>query len=179
MTEKLEDLFQRYICLKKICQNAQDRASNPADKYAQMISLPLSGKKSDDRKKEINKYFDELQIRMDDLFFLDIVAYFEQIVFKKINNASGKIKAIVKEKYTRPEPFNIIAASFIKNETDIYSLRNLHNLLENHIPEYLSEQFASIIEHRNFIAHGGRIGKLSMFSVKDIVTILEQILEYI
>jgi len=177
---EFKDLFERYNCLKKICENARDRASNPAaNKYVQKISLPLFGKKSGYRKEEVNEYFEALHLKIDDLFFLDIVAHFEQIIFKKIDNASGKIKRIVKERYKKPDPFNVIATSFIKNEEDIYSLKNVHNLLKNHIPKSLSDDLAAIIEHRNYIAHASRIGKLSAFDVKDIVHILNEILDHI
>ncbi len=176
---RFKDALETYICLKKICENARERASNPADKYAQRISLPLSGKKPGDRKREISRCFGTLDFKIDELFFLDMVAYFEQIVFEKIGNASGQIRRIVRERYAKPSPFHRISASFVKGEDDIHSLRNMHHLLENHIPKYLSEQLAAVIEHRNFIAHGGRIGKQSTHSVEDVVRILNEILDYI
>ncbi|RLC16861.1 MAG: hypothetical protein DRI57_10650 [Deltaproteobacteria bacterium] len=177
--DKFRELFQRYICLKRICENARERVSNPGDKYAQKIEIPLSGKKAVNRKREVAKYFDALYFKIDELFFLDIVAHFEQIVFNEINNASGQLKGIVKERYRKPAPFNKIVASFVKDEEDIYSLKNVYNLLENHIPKSLSEQLSAIIEHRNFIAHGGRIGKQSNNSVENTVTILSEILRRI
>lgn len=176
---RFRDALETYIRLKKICENARERASNPADKYAQKISLPLSGKKPDERKKEISRCFSTLQFKIDELFFLDMVAHFEQIVFDKIGNASGEIRRIVKERYVKTAPFHRISASFVKNENDIHSLRNMHHLLENHIPKYLSDQLAAIIEHRNFIAHGGRIGRQSTLSVEDVTRILNEILDYI
>ncbi|MDM8550243.1 hypothetical protein QUF72_09205 [Desulfobacterales bacterium HSG2] len=176
---RFEEELRTYTCLKKICENARERSLNPADKYAQKVLIPLSEKKAGERRKEVARYFDTLHSKTDALFFLDMVARFEQIVFDKIDNASGQIRRIVKELYAKPDPFSKIAASFVKNQDDIHSLRNVHNLLENHIPKYLSEQLAAIIEHRNFIAHGGRIGRPSPHSVEEIALILDEILDHI
>ncbi len=176
---RFEDELQTYTCLKRICENARERSLNPADKYAQKILLPLSGKKTDERRREITGYFDTLHFKTDALFFLDMVARFEQIVFDKVDHASGQIRRIVRDRYAKPDPFGKVAASFVKDQDDIHSLRNVHHLLENHIPKYLSGQLAAIIDHRNFIAHGGRIGRPSPHSVEEIALILDEILDHI
>lgn len=177
--KRFRDAFEMYVRLRKICENARERASNPADKYAQKILPPPAGKKPDERKKEISRCFSTLQFKIDELFFLEMVACFEQIVFEKIGSASGEIRRIVKERYAGPAPFHRISASFVKDGDDIHSLRNVYHLLESHIPKYLSEQLAAIIEHRNFIAHGGRLGRQSTHSVEDVVIVLDEILNYI
>ncbi len=172
--------IERYYCLLKLCDYAQNRAkSDPAGSFARAIELPLSGRKIRDKKIGIDRYFNELQQYIIDYSFLDMVAAFEKTIFIKFGNASGDLKKIVKKEYIAPKPFYMSAESFIKNRDDIYNLSGLKKILDGKIPSELSESLSEIIEHRNWIAHGKRVGKQSTLKIEEVHNIIEKILNII
>lgn len=147
--------------------------------FANIISFPFPGKKVRDRKKHIATYFDELQKSIFDSSFLEMVAVFEKIAFSKIDNASGEIRRVVKDGYSKA-PFRENAVSFVKDKEDVYNLSGLKKLVEGRISNELSDHFSEILEHRNYLAHGKRgIGKKSTLSIEEIYEILEEVLRII
>lgn len=147
--------------------------------FADMISFPFPGKKVRDRKKYIASYFDELQKSVFEYSFLEMVAVFENIVFSKIDNASGEIRQVVKNGYAKA-PFRENAVSFVKNKEDVYNLSGLKKLVEGKISQELSDELSEILEHRNYLAHGKRgIGKKSTLTIEEVYEILEKVLRVI
>jgi hypothetical protein len=179
-TTDLDEAFNRYKCLVGICNNAQKRScSNPSSSFVTTIRLPLAGQKSKNPRNEIAEYFDGLSQKVFDFCFLDLVASFERIIFNTIGNASGEIKGIVRDKYKRPSPFHMTAASFVKKQEDIYNLSGLKSLISEKLPKNNSEVLSEILEHRNWIAHGKRVGKQSTLNINELYNSLKDILVFI
>ncbi len=178
---KLKAVFEKYRCLKGICFNARERAKSDPTNFVRTISLPFPGKEVKNRRKYIANYFDELQKSIFDYSFLDLVAIFEEIVFSKISNASGEIKRIVKDEYSKA-PFRESAASFVKDKDDIYNLSGVRKLLEGKIPQEMSADLAGTLEHRNYLAHGKRVGigkQSTLCNTDELYEILQNILSII
>lgn len=178
----LQEVFEKYVCLIKICEYAQERATNKAagSDFIQRFALPIQGEKVTSKSVvHIKEYFDEkLQQAILDYAILDIVATFEKILFLRIDNASGEIKKIVREKYKTPAPLVKMSESFVKGKEDIYNLSGVTALLEGKIPPRLISQLSAIREHRNWLAHGKRsVGQPSTLTIQEIYNILQEILD--
>ncbi len=180
METSLKEVLERYYCLKGVCENARRRAGdNPTSPFVKSISLPIYDKKAKDRRENIEKYFDNILDSVDDYCFLDMVAVFERIVFSKADNASGEIRRVVRDGYSKPV-FHISAASFVKDREDIYNLSGVKKLLEGKISRELSDGLSEIFEHRNFLAHGKRgIGRQSALTIDELHDILQEVLNMI
>jgi hypothetical protein len=177
---ELEDTYNRYCCITKIVSNAQERSlADPSGKFISMIGLPLFSKKSKDLRGDIRKYFDEVQGKTIDSCFLDLVAIFERSMFNSIGNASGEIKSIVKAKYEKPSPFHMASDFFVKKQEDIYNLSGVKNMIAEKLPKSAAERLSEILEHRNWLAHGKRIGKQSTISVDELYECLKEILDFV
>lgn len=178
----LQEVFEKYICLIKICEYAQERATNKAtgSDFIQRFALPIQGKKVTSKSSvHIKEYFDEkLQQTILDYAILEIVAAFEKILFLRIDNASGEMKRIVKERYKTPAPLAKMSGAFIKGKEGIYNLSGVIALLEGKIPPRLMSQLSAIREHRNWLAHGKRsVGQPSTLTIREVYNILQEILE--
>lgn len=178
----LKNVLDKYMCLKRICEKAQERASDKASgaKFIQQIGLPVMGEKVKHQSDiHVKEYFDEeiLQSILD-YAFLEIVATFEKMFFLKIDNASGEIRRVVKDYYLASAPLSSLSRSFIKDKDDISSIAGIEKLLDGKIPEGLSGKLSAIREHRNWIAHGKRsIGKSSTMTIQEVHDILQEIWE--
>ena len=175
-------MFEKYICLIKICEYAQERATNKASgtDFIQRFALPLQQAKVTSKAfVQIKEYFDEqLQQTIVDYALLDMVATFEKMLFLRIDNASGEIKRMVTEKYKAPAPLAKMSAAFIKDQADVYNLAGVTALLEGKIPPRLVSQLAAIREHRNWLAHGKRsVGQPSTLTIHEVYKILQEILD--
>jgi hypothetical protein len=179
-TKELDNAFKRYVFLLSICNNALHRSvADARGKFISLINLSLLADKSDNLKGDIKKYFDEIQQKIIDLCFLDIVATFEKGIFCSICNAFGLIKKIVKEGYEKPSPFHMVSESFVKKEEDIYNLSGVKNLVIQKLPGNMAERLSEILEHRNWLAHGKRIGKQSTITIDELHKTLKNILEFV
>jgi len=180
MNTSLKEVLETYYCLKGVCENARKRArDNPTSPFVEAISLPVYDKKVKDKRENIVKYFNKVLDSVDDYCFLDMVAVFERIVFSKVDNASGEIRRVVKDEYSKPV-FHISAASFVKDRYDIYNLSGVRKLLEGKISQKLSDCLSEIFEHRNFLAHGRRgIGSQSALTIDELHNILQEVLDMI
>jgi len=109
---------------------------------------------------------------------VEIVAVFEQNIFRRVSTAHGDIKKIVKNEYGK-RSFHIAAPSFVKDQKDIYNLSGIKTLLENKIAKDMFKKFSAIIEHRNWLSHGKRIGvgKESDLTIEQIYDVLNEISE--
>ena len=186
--DKLDKIYKQYESLIIICESAKRNV-----KYGNSSQLDIivfkKEKKIRDKNIFIDDYFDSLKIKITELYTLDIIATFEQILFDIIDNTSGEIKSIVKNEYNRryqkkDKPIRLYksAASFIKNKEDIHNLSGAKKILENVIKDkLLFEDLKKIIEHRNWLSHGKRfdIGKESTFKINEIHNKLIKMLEII
>jgi len=187
MKESLAD----YNVLSGICDHAKSEAiRNPDKPVFGNIILPCKIKK--DKKRSINEYFDSLQQKITELCILDMITAFECKIFQRVDNAHGKIEKIVKEEYGKRSklsensssndnsaPFHIAVTSFVKDQKDIYNLSGVKSLLGNKMGKDLSEKLADIIEHRNWLSHGKRIGvgKESSLTIDEIYKALNDIFD--
>ncbi|MDM8525294.1 hypothetical protein QUF80_18135 [Desulfococcaceae bacterium HSG8] len=180
MNTSLKEVLEKYYCLKGICENARKRASdNPTSPFVTAISLPVSDKKVKDKREHIIRYFNKIRDSVTDYCFLDMVAVFERIIFSKVDNASGEIRRVVKDGYSKPV-FHMSAASFVKDKEEIYNLSGVKKLLEGKISQELSDNLSEIFEHRNFLAHGRRgIGKQSALTMDEVHDILQETLNVV
>ena len=121
---------------------------------------------------------DKMVRSIEELIVLGLVADFEKMVFDNVENASGAISKIVKEKYINGA-FKDCSTGFVKTIRDIDKLSIIKEILSPKLPKELSDQFKEIVEFRNRLAHGKRFGKDSLLSFDDIALILDDVLNYI
>lgn len=175
---ELQKCLDRYTDLNNSCLYVQERVkADNTGKFFQAVPLTIFGKKTKNRKKDEEEFFDDIKSKLIEFCFLDIVSTFEKLVFKKLENGLGNARTIVKKKYPPKDPFGICAASFIKNKDDIRYLGGLHHLLEGKLQKDLQTKLGEIIERRNQLAHGDRSGKETQLTLAETVEILEAILD--
>ncbi len=114
---------------------------------------------------------------------LELIANFD-VIFAKVGNASGEIRSVVAgeirsvvaEKY-KARPFYRDGGAFVKTHRDIGNLADVKALLPNTLSSELSKQLSEIIRHRNWLAHGGRIGEPSSLNIDEIYSTFQEILD--
>jgi len=178
--DSLKNVLDKYLCLKRICEKAQERASDKTSgaKFIQQIGLPVMGKKVKRQSSiHVKEYFDEELLQsILDYAFLEIVATFEKMFFLKIDNASGEIRRVVKDHYLASAPLSSLSRSFVKNKDDISSIAGIEKLLDGKISVRLSGKLSAIREHRNWIAHGKRsVGNSSTMSIQEVHDVLQEV----
>jgi len=95
-TDRLRNVIDRYRCLESIRSYAQIiTISDPSEKYVSMFSLPHVGKKTKNKRKQLESYFSQLKQSLINNCILELVANFEEIVFAKVGNASGEIRRVL------------------------------------------------------------------------------------
>lgn len=177
MSSELKNSLEAYQSLKFICLTAKKMASINPDKYVVDYKLPLKGK---NRKEEISKFFDKIQDKLLENFFLDLVASFERVIFIKLDNASGNMKKILKKEYPSGLPFSRQSDNLVKGRDSIKNLNNIKEILKNKIPEDLQNELTEIIRYRDKLAHGKRFHeKLKLTKLEDVLLTLENILDEI
>uniref|UniRef100_UPI00288AD5D2 hypothetical protein n=1 Tax=Xanthomonas sp. WCS2017Cala2-12 TaxID=3073639 RepID=UPI00288AD5D2 len=82
-------------------------------------------------------------------------------VFDIVENASGEITKVVKDKYKLPQ-FNSFSTDFVKTSKDIDKLSIIKGIISPKLPDELSRKFAEVIDLRNRLAHGKRFGQQSI-----------------
>lgn len=177
MNKDLERCYEDYVVLKNICQQARHRAiSDGSGKYLFDIEFPHSVKKTRDRKKVIEKYFEEIQEKLFESTFLEIVAVFERIVFKKLGNAVGEAEKVLNKNYGRSHPFHSSIRRFVRSPSDVNNLRGVRDIMygESNIP--LATELAEITNYRNRLAHGKRFGQETTLTLEETLSVLDEIL---
>ncbi len=106
---------------------------------------------------------------------MNIVTTFEKIIFKKIQQARGDIENAINKGYEQRIKnkekvyFRHSAKSFIKSDTDIFSLGAAKLLEKQIINKELFNDLKAIREHRDYLSHGKRnVGKQSRFTIEEI-----------
>lgn len=175
---ELRKSLNRYSDLENICLHIQDRVKADSNgKFLKAVPLTIFAEKTKNRKKDEEEFFDDIKSKLNEFCFLDIVSTFEKLVFKKLENALGNVRAVVKKGYQRKDPFGICVVSFIKDKDDIRYLGGLSNILKGHLVENLRSDMNKIIDYRNRLAHGDRSGEEIQLTLNETVEILETILE--
>lgn len=159
----LSSTWQKYQCLTAICAQAQHQATNdPTGSFVKTISLPHWGQKVTEQRSSISNYFDELQQSLIEFGFIEMVAVFERLVFSQLEK----------------EVFQDLSPSLQKAANKAHSHPpNVKRLLEAKLPRQLNAQLAEIIEHRNWLIHGKRLGSQSTLGLDEVHSILSEILD--
>lgn len=178
--DRLQEVVKQFSSLNSIHQLSQKRAlDNPAQPFVSNIGLNVLGKRPADARKEIARHFQDIGDRLTDAGILALIVTFEQQVFYQISQASGSICKVVKKHYIPPEPFSGNGRGFVKDKDDMRNLGGVKALLNPIITQTLSDQLSEILDHRNWLAHGGRIGSKSKFDINKMCNILTEILDRI
>lgn len=180
---KMEEIAHSYELLKTICNEAKRRISTD-NTFAMRIFAVSSSRKIKNKNEIADKYFDSLYQAIAEQHILQIIATFEGIVFKRLENAAGNIESIVTKQYRkngRNMPFNRCVSSFIKGPKDVSNLGGAKKMMKNQIPEHLYDELEEIIDYRNWLSHGKRfdVGKESLLSFDEINKTLLRIIESI
>ncbi len=104
MTERLEQTLTNYKAIRAICNKAFV-LTNANQKYVNEFSLPILGKKTADYTKDVQDYFDNLQDRLLENFYLELFAGFEATIIEKVGLASGEMTKTLKQNYNPTLPF--------------------------------------------------------------------------
>jgi len=174
----LDDELVRYRTLAFLARRAKERALGaPFDSYVSDLGIPALGKRGTDRKAALQEYFDSVEESLFDQYLLRLVAAFERLVFQKLNTAVGTARTTLEGNYPTASPFSRAARHLVKNTTDDFTnLADVEKLLASY-PQSASKDLQELREHRNWIAHGGRLGQQSRFSrIDDVYTVLADLL---
>lgn len=183
--EIIEKIVQSYESLKKICNDARERTKRDNSFAVQIIPFQKS-KKTEDKEKIIYKYFDSLHEKIAEHYIIELIATFEQVIFKRIDNAYGEINTILSTEYAKRQqkrqaaPLYRCTNAFIKNKEDIRNLGGASKILENQLSKKSIDELDEIIKYRNWLTHGKReVGKNSSLKFEDInrifLTIIDEI----
>jgi hypothetical protein len=178
MIDILNEPIDNYKVITSITKKALD-LTKQNQKYISEFNLPILGKKSSNKTKELELYFDALNDQILEYAYLELFAKFESIVIEKISNASGNMKSTLKEHYSRSE-FTNFEDRFVKSTTDYSSLNKILNLLENKIVTANFEKLKEIVKYRDKLAHGKRFNnEIVLNRIEDTRDVMIAILEEI
>ena len=167
-SEKLYKSYLNLVAIKNAISYVQKETSKRTDDgFLKTIGFPYIGKLSKDRKQFIGSKMDLMLQSVDDLIVICLVSDFEKIVFDRVDNASGEIIKITKQRYNK-QPFKEFSTDFIKTLKDIDKLSIVKAIISPKLPKELEKRFAEIIKFRNRLAHGKRFGEQSLMSFDDI-----------
>jgi hypothetical protein len=183
--KKLEEIYQLYLSSIEVYNYAQDRAKS---KYEIAHKFKISSKNQKNQLKAIQEHFDKLKTDIKEFYILSIITTFEKIIFNKIQQTRGELEKIINKGYgqriknNQKVYFRHSTKSFIKSDTDIFSLGRAIKLLEKQIKDkQLFNDLAKIKEHKDYLSHGKRrnVGKLSKFTIEEIKDKLIEIINSI
>jgi hypothetical protein len=177
----LDEELVRYRTLSFLARRAKERSLGaPFDQYVSDLGIPALGKRRADREGTLQEYFDSVEQALFDQYLLRLVAVFERMVFERLGAAVGAARSAVEEHYPSGSPFSRAARHLVKDVADdLTSLADIERLLASY-PQSASKDLQELREHRNWIAHGGRVGRQSRFSrVEDVHKALSELLDVI
>ncbi|MDZ7898451.1 MAG: HEPN domain-containing protein [Arcicella sp.] len=178
-SNRLHKSYLNYIALKNaLIYVQQETYRRNDDGFLNAIGFPYIGELTKDRKKTVALKMDAMYQAIEELIVIGLVSDFEKIIFDRVDNASGEIVKIVKQKYDL-KPFNDFSADFVKSSKDIDKLSIIKKIIDPKLPKELSDKFKDIIEFRNRLAHGKRFGEQLLLSFDEIAQILDDVLNFI
>jgi hypothetical protein len=183
--DDLEDEYSVYESLAELSRQARARALNPASKewVASIHIIGLTEKMStnEDRKSTINDHFDRVDRALFEQFLARLVATFERRAFEKLRAALGEAKSTVQKHYGSSQPFARAAQHLVMSASDFPNLAKLDTLLKSY-PRASVEGFQALREHRNYVAHGSRVGvgaPSRFLKIEEVKDTLRQLLQII
>ena len=171
MANDLDDVLSQYRTLASALGRLRDRViASPWSDEAK--ELGISAKKSavEDRKAAAESHFASTQQALFEAFIVKLVAAFEAAAFRKLGTRIGDARSTLAKHHDARS----IIQRLVKDKDDVRDLRGLETLLPG------DTNLAALREHRNSVAHGGRLGKLSTFAkAEDVHNALVEILEMV
>lgn len=159
----LDQELAYYTAISALIKRARDLAkSNPYDPRISDLGLPSLGKTTKDRRAALDDDFDGMIAAVDDAFLLRLVAAFEVASFARLGTCVGESRKALNNGLPNGTPFARAAAKLLRNPNEM-KLTDIVKLCEAY-PAKESKAIDALREHRNYVAHGGRIGKQSTFS---------------
>lgn len=156
---RLDDELTYYNVLSGLLGRARQQVDrNPHDKQLSELGLPFEKAKKD-RRAELGEYIDKIQRALDEAFLLRLVAAFESMAFARVATALGEARRSVEERFSPTLPYARAAAKLVRNE--LHDLKDIEDLMASYSGSAVGK-LKGLREHRNHVAHGGRIGRLSM-----------------
>lgn len=178
MIDRLNEPIDNYKVITSISKKALDLTKQNS-KYISEFNLPILGTKSKNQLRDIETYFDTLSDRVLEYAYLELFATFEAIVIEKITNASGNMKATLKDNYNGSDFLNF-EDRFVKNADDLGSLNKILSLLKNKIASENFEKLEEIVKYRDKLAHGKRFhNDVVLDRIEDTRDVMKAILEEI
>lgn len=178
-SERLSTSYLNFIAIRNLLAYVQHETYRRSDDaFLKAIGFPYISEISKDRKGFVGLKMDAMVQSMDELIILGLVSDFEKIIFDRVENASGEIAKIVKQKYAS-KPFLNFSSDFVKTSKDIDKLSIIKALVAPKLPEELSKKFAEVVDFRNRLAHGKRFGEQSLMSFDEIAQTLDDVLNYV
>ena len=176
MSSALKELDLRlaeYRAIVRLAGEARDRAERQPDaSFVRGLGLPDLGEKTADRRAAIRRYFDALQQTLFEQCFVGMVATFERWAFIHLGNAIGEARKVVGSQYDAGVAFALAAENLVKDAQDIGDLAQVEGFVACY-PGKLAANLRELRHHRNWIAHGKRIGQQSRFNrIEDVHTAL-------
>src|SRR5580704_1325424 len=129
----------------------------------------------------INDHFDRVDRALFDQFLVRLVATFERRAFEKLRAALGEAKSTVQKHYGSSQPFARAAQHLVMSASDFPNLAKLDMLLKSY-PRASLEDFHALREHRNYVAHGSRVGvgaPSRFVKIEEVKDMLRQLLQII
>jgi hypothetical protein len=177
----LDEELVRYRTLVFLVKRAKERAlGGPFEAYVSDLGIPALGKRRADRETALQEYFESVDQALFEQYLMRIVAVFERLAFERLGAAIGAARTAVEEHFPSESPFSRAAKHLVKDvATDLTNLADIERLLASY-PQSPWKDLQELREHRNWIAHGGRVGRQSRFSrIEDVHKTLTELLEAI
>ncbi len=151
--DELQTVYLSVISLNKIYTDSSSSKKKDT-RYLEKIECPLIYK----AQSKIDDYFANIDKMINQLFWMQITATFERIIFNKINQAIQDIKEVSKSNFQLRTFFDSFDL-FIKNEDDINNLSGIKPYIDKYITQNERQDFEEILRCRNYFSHGTRFKK--------------------
>jgi len=171
----LDQELQAYRALAQLLRSAKTMSErDPGDRRVVELGLTVRGRPARKRE-ELAEAFDAVDAALAEAFLLRLVASFEATAFQKLATAIGEARTTLDASFPERKPYRRSAAHLLRDASD-FDLKTLASMLRSH-PGAPAEALEELREHRNKVAHGGRIGKTSTFSnPTDVHRVLTELL---
>jgi hypothetical protein len=177
--DDLEDEYVVYRSLAELSRQARVRAlSAPHDSYVANIYVAGLTKKTADRRSAVERHFDLVDRALFDQFLVRLVATFERCAFVKLGTALGEARSTLQRHYDHLN-LSLAAQHLVKDTGEFWNLAGLEALLASY-PQAPYKDLQALREHRNYVTHGGRVGRLSQYAkIDEVYSTLSELLRVI
>lgn len=155
---RVDDELMFHRVLSALLDNVRRMAqTNPYNEKLAELGLPPEKSKKDPRA-ALAEQIDKIQKALDEAFLLRLVAAFERMAYDRVATALGEARKAMTEHFSPQHPFSMAAAKLVRR--DLEGLKQIEELMASY-PAAAESKLRGLREHRNFVAHGGRLGRQS------------------